>query len=279
MLLCILAGSVFLDASAIELTSYVNPFIGTVPGSGNTYPGAQVPFGMITWSPQTLDMSAAGYNYNTNRMNGFGLVHSSGVGCGATCELPFIPCTGDLARSPVSFPDAYSSIYDHAHETAKPGYYSVKLSSWNIDFETTVKARSGIARLYFPSTSSANIILNPNGDSHGVQDGSLTIDTTNQTIAGWVKSGEFCQCTKNNYTVYFVARFDRAFRAYGTWQNGVKIENANSASGPGMANYVTFPSRRGACPRAEQTKDLAAASAQNRMNGALPLASFLRRVA
>jgi predicted alpha-1,2-mannosidase len=240
MLLGILAGSLCLDVSATEVTSYVNPFVGTVPGSGNTYPGAQVPFGMITWSPQTLDMSAEGYNYNTNRINGFGLVHSSGVGCGATCELPFIPCTGDLVQSPVSFPNAYSSIYSHANEAAKPGYYSVKLSSWNIDFETTVKARSGIAHFYFPATSSACIILNPNGNSHGVHDGFITINNTKQTISGWVKSGEFCQCTKNDYTIYFVARFDRPFRAYGTWQDGVKNENANSARGPGMANYLTF---------------------------------------
>ena len=234
------AGCVLHLSAAANLTHYVNPFIGTVPGSGNTYPGAQVPFGMISWSPQTPGGSAAGYNYHTNKINGFGLVHSSGVGCGATCELPFIPCTGELAKSPVSVPDAYNSTYNHTNETAKPGYYSVKLSSWDIRFETTVKARSGIARFHFPATASANVILNPNGNSHGVQDGAITIDNTKQTVAGWVRSGEFCQCTNNNYTVYFVAHFNRPFRSYGTWLGGVKNEQAGSASGPGTASYVTF---------------------------------------
>jgi putative alpha-1,2-mannosidase len=84
---------------------------------------------MITWSPHTLDWSAVGYNYNNNEINGFGLVHSSGVGCGATCEIPFIPCTGDPTRSPVSDRNAYGSTYTHSNEIARPGYYSVQLST------------------------------------------------------------------------------------------------------------------------------------------------------
>jgi predicted alpha-1,2-mannosidase len=226
--------------STADPASHVNPFIGTVPGSGNTYPGSQVPFGMISWSPHTLDQSAVGYNYNTNRMNGFGLIHSSGVGCDATCELPFIPCTGDLDQSPVTVPDAYSSIYFHTNESARPGYYAVQLSSWDIHFETTVKARSGIAHIKFPVTAKGNIILNPNGNTHGVWDGVLAINSTNQTITGWVKSGGFCQCPTNDYTVYFAACFDRPFAAFGTWQNNAKTERSNRAYGAGMAGYVTF---------------------------------------
>ena len=34
----------------IDYTSYVNPFIGT-DFTGNTYPGAQAPFGMVQLSP------------------------------------------------------------------------------------------------------------------------------------------------------------------------------------------------------------------------------------
>src|ERR1700741_4085778 len=103
----------------------VNPFIGTVLGSGNTFPGATVPFGMISWSPQSVDFgwSPAGYNYNNNKINGFGLVHLSGVGCSAANELPFIPCTGNLDRSPVTVKDAYSSVFSHTNEIATPGYY------------------------------------------------------------------------------------------------------------------------------------------------------------
>ncbi len=229
-----------LGAAAADLTHYVNPFIGTVPGSGNTYPGAQIPFGMITWSPQTLEWSAVGYNYKNNHIAGFGLVHSSGVGCDATCELPFMPCTGELTRSPVIHNEAYSSTYSHTNETATPGYYAVKLSTWDVEVETTVKAHSGIAHFNFPATTAANLIFNPNANAHGVWDGSILIDPTNQTITGWVKSGEFCQCTQNDYTVYFAAHFDQPFKTYGTWQSEAKNEGAATASGRGLASYVTF---------------------------------------
>ena len=240
VVLLLLISRILHAGSTAYPTSYVNPFVGTVPGSGNTYPGSQVPFGMISWSPHTLDRSAVGYNYNNNRINGFGLVHSSGVGCDATCELPFIPCTGDLDKSPVTVPDAYSSVYSHTNETARPGYYSVHLASWDINFENTVKARSGIAHINFPATSKANIILNPNGNAHGVWDGVIVINPTNQTVTGWVKSGGFCQSPTNDYTVYFATCFDQPFQTFGTWQNDVKREGCNLANGTSMAGYVTF---------------------------------------
>lgn len=48
-----------------NLTSYVNPFIGT-GGHGHTYPGATMPFGMMQLSPDTrLDGwdGCSGYHY------------------------------------------------------------------------------------------------------------------------------------------------------------------------------------------------------------------------
>ena len=58
-----------------EITKYVNPFIGTgaIDGglSGNNYPGATSPFGMIQLSPDTSEApnwgDASGYDYNRNR--------------------------------------------------------------------------------------------------------------------------------------------------------------------------------------------------------------------
>lgn len=76
--------------STPDWAGYVNPFIGTVRGSGSTYPGAQVPFGMLSFSPHTeVGNHGSGYHYPQDKINGFGLVHLSGVGCGATCELPY----------------------------------------------------------------------------------------------------------------------------------------------------------------------------------------------
>jgi len=232
-------------ALAASPVDSVNPFIGTAVGSGNTYPGAQIPFGMITWSPQTVDFgwSPAGYSYKDNHLNGFGLVHLSGAGCSATCELPFIPCTGDLTNSPALQKGAYSSLFSHTNEIARPGYYSVRLSTWDIGFETTVSARSGIAHIDFPATTKANLVLNPNADGEGVHDGLISIDPTNQVITGWVRSGSFCGNNGCDYTIYFAARFDRPFQSFGAWQHDQKTDGATTTTGNGLASYVTFDCR------------------------------------
>ncbi|HVU27584.1 MAG TPA: GH92 family glycosyl hydrolase [Verrucomicrobiae bacterium] len=225
-----------------NLIQYVNPFIGTVVGSGNTYPGAQVPFGMISWSPQSADFgwNPGGYSYQNGQINGFGLIHLSGAGCSATCELPFTPCTGELNASPATNKNVYSSDFSHTNEFAAPGFYSIKLATWNIDFENTVRARSGIAHIDFPKTDKANLILNPNAAGAGLYDGAIFIDAINQTISGWAKSGSFCGIQGCDYTVYFAAKFDRPFANFGTWKNDQKFVGANSVSGKGLASYVTF---------------------------------------
>lgn len=219
---------------------HVNPFIGTVSGSGNTYPGAQVPFGMISWSPHTLEGSAVGYNYKNSTITGFGLVHQSGVGCGVTCEIPFMPCTGDLSQSPVTVRGAYNSPYSHTNESAAPGYYSVNLSRWQTDFETTVTERAGMAHFRFPRTNQAHVLFVPTLDANGLRDGSFTIDPTNRTLSGWMKSGGFCGNNRNDYTVYFCAQFERPFAHFGTWTKADRMEQSATARGDGIAAYLTF---------------------------------------
>jgi predicted alpha-1,2-mannosidase len=227
---------------ASGVCDYVNPFIGTAVGSGNTYPGPQVPFGMISWSPQSADFgwSPGGYSYDNNKINGFGVIHLSGAGCSASCELPFMPCTGELDKSPVTHRGYYASTFSHTNEIAKPGYYSVKLATWNIDFENTVQARSGIAHIDFPKTNKAHLVLNPTADGVGLKDGAIFIDSTNQTISGWAKSGGFCGISGCDYVVYFVAKFDRPFQAYGAWKGDQQTLASTAVSGSDIAGYVTF---------------------------------------
>ena len=229
-------------SQAADLAQHVNPFIGTVVGSGNTYPGAQVPFGMISWSPQSGDYrgSPGGYNYHDQRIGGFGLIHLSGAGCDTTCDLPFMPCTGELEMAPATNRNAYSSVFSHEKETAKPGYYAVDLATWGIRFENTVTTRAGIAHIDFPATNLANVVLNPNANGTGLLDGSVSIDPDNRSISGWAKSGSFCGIKGSDYTVYFWAEFDRPFQSFGTWSGEKKNPGATSASGKGFASYLVF---------------------------------------
>src|ERR1051326_3525946 len=63
--------------------SVVNPFIGT-SNSADDFPGADVPFGMVQWSPDTPSRpDGGGYEFNDSSITGFSLTHLSGPGCGA----------------------------------------------------------------------------------------------------------------------------------------------------------------------------------------------------
>src|SRR5437899_2035079 len=67
--------------------SIVNPLIGTSNGF-NDFPGADVPFGMVQWSPDTPSRPAgSGYEYNDKAITGFSLTHISGPGCGALGDV------------------------------------------------------------------------------------------------------------------------------------------------------------------------------------------------
>src|SRR5687768_2749367 len=141
----LMTGTVLLSASGAapraqapgDLAALVNPLIGTA-GGGNTFPGAVLPFGMLSWSPENTrgDMTRAaapgGYHHDFPRIRGFSLTHLSGTGCrGASGDIPFMPHVGDVTTSPSN--DAknqiYASDFAHADETASAGGYRVRLKS------------------------------------------------------------------------------------------------------------------------------------------------------
>src|SRR5215467_1917085 len=117
--------------------SHVDPLIGTANG-GNTFPGAVVPFGMLSWSPEntrgdaTRTAAPGGYQYDATRIRGFSLTHLEGTGCaGASGDVPFMPLVGSVSTSPSSDGTnrTYATGFNHANETAQPGYYQVRLQS------------------------------------------------------------------------------------------------------------------------------------------------------
>ena len=67
-----------------DLTQYVNPFIGT-DFTGNTYPGAQVPFGMVQLSRTTAfrgGTESQAITIRTVPLPDFSHTHLSGTGAG-----------------------------------------------------------------------------------------------------------------------------------------------------------------------------------------------------
>ncbi len=227
--------------SVPDWSEYVNPFIGTARGSGSTYPGAQMPFGMLSFSPHsTVRNHGSGYDRTCDQIRGFGLVHISGVGCEAVCELPFMPVTGSLEASPASDKNVYSSKFSKEKESASPGYYSVMLDRYNVKTELTATTRCGMAKFEYGDTDSAHVIFDPTASANGMRDGKITIDPETRTVSGWVRGGGFCHQKKCDYVIYFNTVFNNEFKGYGIWKGSENMAGAYTAEGNDIAAYVSF---------------------------------------
>jgi len=110
-----------------DLTRYVDPFIGT-GGNGHTFPGATMPFGMLQLSPDTRLTGwdgCSGYHYSDHVLYGFSHTHLSGTGISDYGDILLMPTVGKLSLSNRD----YASGFKHQDETARPGFYSVKLDN------------------------------------------------------------------------------------------------------------------------------------------------------
>ncbi|MET8860371.1 hypothetical protein ABZW95_29945, partial [Streptomyces sp. NPDC004579] len=197
------AGKAALVASPATV---VNPFIGT-SNEANDFPGADVPFGMVQWSPDTTSRPpGGGYEYNDSSITGFSLTHIAGPGCGAAGDVPVLPTVGTVNTGAT---DAFS----HANESASAGSYKVALNN-QVTTELTTTTRSGMARFTFPSTSQANLIFKLTGSQNGASSTQFT-KVSNTEVSGQVTSGRFCGAG-NTYTVYFDMVFDQPFASQGS---------------------------------------------------------------
>ena len=242
--------------------AYVDPFIGTTH-SGNTWPGATAPFGMMAWSPtatsgdQTNSPGGHGYDYNTTKMRGLSLTHINGAGCspGAAGDIPIMPFVGAVDSSPTAdTKDAkYASTFSHANESASPGRYTVALDS-GAKADLAVNTRSGVGDFAFPAGSAANLLFRTSNSINGSEDASVTIDPATRTVTGWVLTGGFCSRRGNGggannpdrrsyYKLYFSATFDRDFSQTGTWQNSTLTPGGTTAIGG--EGYLTGADRAG----------------------------------
>ncbi|MGH3399882.1 MAG: GH92 family glycosyl hydrolase [Streptosporangiaceae bacterium] len=225
-----------LSPSVRDLASLVDARTWTT-GGGNTFPGADVPYGMVQWSPDTLpDRNAGGgYGYTDTTLTGYALTHVSGPGCGAAGDVPILPVTGAL---PSGNPNNVTTPFSHTGEVAQAGYYSASSNGTAnpITSQFTATTHSSMGQFTFPSSSDAGFDIK-------LQDGQnpTTADTAqivgNDEIQGSVTSGDFCGESVNDgqsqlYTVYFDITFNQPFTSS-------QVITASGATSP-QAVYVDF---------------------------------------
>lgn len=217
---------------AKEPVDYVNPFLGT-DFFGHTFPGASLPNAMVHLSPDINTEGwtyCAGYIYSESSIMGFSHTHWSGVGMVNGGEILLMPTTGDklqIVPGTLEDPDAgYRSRFDHADESASPGYYSVKLKDYDVNVELTATQRAGFQRYTFPKSNNSRIILDVGhqiGDMTHNELSNLKIVDDNR-IEGMKAAGLG--------KVYFVAEFSKPFLYYGTFDATYKTPESNGSIFP-----------------------------------------------
>jgi predicted alpha-1,2-mannosidase len=235
-----------------KLTSYVNPFIGTgaVKGSlsGNDYPGATVPFGMVQLSPDTRDEpewdAASGYDHNDTFIAGFSHTHLSGTGAPDLFDILFMPYTGDektRAGNKSQAGSGYGSRFSHDNELARAGYYSVKLDDHDINVELTATAHGGFHRYTFPKNSKAHVIIDLNHSlkkpNFGCRVIAAQFNMVNdhaikgfRVITGWAKLRK----------VYFYAEFNKTITGNDLVDGGTQNFNQKLINGTDLRAVLDF---------------------------------------
>jgi predicted alpha-1,2-mannosidase len=251
------------NALTTNPAQYVDTFLGTQPGAadqgtgggaGNNFPGADSPFGMIQWSPDTVTLQHGGYYYQDNRIRGFSLTHLSGAGCDTYEDIPFMPVVGEVTDSPATDPNKYISTFSHSNEQATPGYYEVGLDN-GAKVELTTTQRTGSGRFTYPAGQPATLLVNTSGSISGTSDSDVTIGKN--YISGWASSGSFCGAG-DHYRVYFYAQFDQNFASIGTWHNGSVTPSKASEQGgapasPAVANANATATKTSSAARTPQS--------------------------
>ena len=207
--------------SKTDLTQLVNPFIGT-DFTGNTYPGAQAPFGMVQLSPDNGLAGwdrISGYFYPDSTIAGFSHTHLSGTGAGDLYDILFMPVTlpyNETAEGGLGI----HSKFSHNDEEASAGYYRVKLQDYNINVELTATPRCGVQRYTFPKAESM-VVLN----LKKAMNWDFTMDSQIEVVDSCdIRGYRFSEGWARGQKVYFATRFSRPFKSVEMDEAEIKLK-------------------------------------------------------
>ncbi|MCU4154765.1 GH92 family glycosyl hydrolase [Carboxylicivirga sp. A043] len=223
-----------------DFTQYVDPFIGT-GAHGHTYPGAQVPFGMVQLSPDTRNDESwdgcGGYHYSDSSIIGFSHTHLSGTGVSDYGDVLLMPIMGEL-KLETGTSDAphtgYRSIFSHDSEVAKPGYYSVYLDDYQVKAELTAGKRVGYHRYTFDEGGVVQMMLDLIHRDPVINAG-LSV-TGDRTIVGERRSKYWA----GDQRLYFAIEFSKPFLSVDIYNEQKRIQGEKSVEGKALQSVINF---------------------------------------
>ncbi len=222
---------------------WVNSFIGTT-NFGATNPGAVVPNGMMSVAPfnvmgskdNRFDKDArwwsTPYEYKNVYFTGYSHVNLSGVGCPDLGSLLIMPTIGELDVDYQHYGSRYTD------EKATPGYYTNKLTKYDILTEVTSTTRVGVHRYTFPK-GQANILLNLGQGLTNETGASVRFNGDNE-VEGMKMLGTFCYNAQAVFPVYFVMRIAKTPSRSGLWKKQRPMEGVKSQWDKDQGKYKIY---------------------------------------
>ncbi|HET7897432.1 MAG TPA: glycoside hydrolase domain-containing protein, partial [Flavisolibacter sp.] len=223
-----------------NLTQYVDPHIGT-GFHGHVFLGANVPFGAVQLGPTNLSEGwdwCSGYHYSDSTIIGFAHTHLSGTGIGDLGDISLMPVTGNVR--PVkgklnNESSGYYSLFSHAEEKVRPGYYSVRLKRYNILAELTATERVGFHQYSFPSADGKIIIDLKEGIGWDQATKTFIRKVNDTTISGY----RYSKGWATDQRIYFVAQFSRPIKSFAVYQD-TTLRGNDSLSGNRVKGVASF---------------------------------------
>ena len=239
-----------------SLSQYANPLIGSAHCRWfHVAPGA-LPFGLAKPGPATnaskgnaSGWEATGYDYRDTSIEGFPCLHEFQVG-----GIVLMPTTGPLKTVPGvvgSTGEGYRSAFTHEQETARPGYYSVRLQDYDILAEVTATRRVAYQRFTFPASEASHLLFdigNRQGESGPAVDAEVKVSPNGQVVEGWVKT---LPAYSNKYqsgatiTLFFSAEMDRPADQVGTFLGEKTFDGQHEVKGVGAGAWLTYRTQAG----------------------------------
>lgn len=228
------------------LTRYVDPYIGS-SFHGHVFVGANLPFGAVQLGPVNRSEGwdwCSGYHYSDSTIIGFSHTHLSGTGIGDLGDVLLMPATGTVKPRKGNLPDyrnGYLSLFSHRNESVKPGYYGVLLDRYKIKAELTTSQRVGFHKYTFPSTDSAQVIIDlREGIGWDLATKTFLQKINDTTLAGYRYSKGWAV----DQRIYFTAIFSKPIKNFLLFGDTV-LHEGNSLEDKFVKGIAFFDVRNG----------------------------------
>lgn len=249
---CRPAGEEPIIRDGYEPVDYVDPRLGTGGLGAQTTglnPGAAVPFGMTLVGPDTRDEAGSavafyhygGYHWNDVAIDGFSHTHSHGMGVNDYGGILVMPRNGWDPK----YTDGRgrSAPFDHAHEDAGAGWYTVDLLDQDIGVEIAATTRGAIHRYTFAPDSDPVVLLDLGHTLGEVEIGPDSwLEVDGSEIRGFQRLIGAYSSRYGGLQTSFVLKFDPAPIGGGSWSDPASpTEGEVAASGSTAGAWVRFP--------------------------------------